>query len=687
MKTPKSFMALFMAVAMTGFTSCSDDNVIDQGSSSGNPTISVGDGFYMSLTVKMPTPGGSRSSTVSPGQSNDGNEVGSEVENYVGNVLIVVARRSDNGFIVAGRATGNTYITPIPTENSYKTVTKLQRTNLNDYYSADDFDQYVNIFVFCNPTSDLTNYILGTDDTVGLQLGNTEWLNYTCSVREGGNGTPVNTGIWGNNSFLMNNVSIATRKLPKTIGEWESYKTAATAFDFSGINNAGQDTEVDNSATNGRGAVKVQRSVARLDFKDGSPLSTPANTYDVVKNRDQKTIVQVELNRILLANMANSFYYLPRTSANGQLANATICGNETRTNYVVGPYATRFSGNIASGFSNYFNYSFFTIDPTDNSIDYNNDAWANYLIKDVLKGTGDLYEGPDAEGNTHTPGDYKVWRYVTENVIPGAPVNQRNGISTGIIFKGRFVPTQECANGNDEHMKDFYDKVTNGGLTGNPNTDPILYSLNGSLYYTWPNVVESAIANSIDYNIKADGTIDVTNINRSEPLYVAVYGSGGMGTITIRDNDGKEYSYTDELAESTDCADYKWNEWHRTTATQNNPTLFKAMQEAITGSGFTIYQSSIDEVDGPGYYCYYFYWNRHNDNNLSGTMGVMEFATVRNNVYKLAVTNIKQLGHPRVPGNDPDSPTPNTPDETDDIYLTVTCNVVPWVVRLNNIEF
>ena len=68
-------------------------------------------------------------------------------------------------------------------------------------------------------------------------------------------------------------------------------------------------------------------------------------------------------------------------------------------------------------------------------------------------------------------------------------------------------------------------------------------------------------------------------------------------------------------------------------------------------------------------------------------MGPMEFAVVRNNVYKLAVTGIKQLGHPRIPENDPDKPKPDTPDESSDIYITVTCQVLPWVVRVNNIEF
>ena len=37
--------------------------------------------------------------------------------------------------------------------------------------------------------------------------------------------------------------------------------------------------------------------------------------------------------------------------------------------------------------------------------------------------------------------------------------------------------------------------------------------------------------------------------------------------------------------------------------------------------------------------------------------------------------------------NDPDNPGPDTPDERGDIYLTVSVDVLPWVVRVNNIDF
>lgn len=68
-------------------------------------------------------------------------------------------------------------------------------------------------------------------------------------------------------------------------------------------------------------------------------------------------------------------------------------------------------------------------------------------------------------------------------------------------------------------------------------------------------------------------------------------------------------------------------------------------------------------------------------------MGPMEFAVVRNNVYKLSVTNIQQLGHPRIFLNDPLSPKPGTKDESEEVRITVDSEVLPWVVRVNNIEF
>ena len=108
-------------------------------------------------------------------------------------------------------------------------------------------------------------------------------------------------------------------------------------------------------------------------------------------------------------------------------------------------------------------------------------------------------------------------------------------------------------------------------------------------------------------------------------------------------------------------------------------------------AGFTGYSAKNGK-----YYNYYYYWNRHNDNLDNNVMGIMEFAVVRNNVYKLAVNSISRFGHPTPPDPtnpdpdpepDPDPVDPDDPDESVNYYFNVTVKVLPWTVRINNIEF
>ena len=143
-----------------------------------------------------------------------------------------------------------------------------------------------------------------------------------------------------------------------------------------------------------------------------------------------------------------------------------------------------------------------------------------------------------------------------------------------------------------------------------------------------------------------------------------------------------------------------WSNVKTAAEAGTDPTLQAAYNQAaasITGeateptsaaaatAGFTGYSPK----DGK-YYVYYYYWNRHNDNLDPYTMGVMEFAVVRNNVYKLAVNAINRFGHPD-PTNptdpDPDPVKPDDPDESVNYYFNVTVKVLPWTVRINNIEF
>ena len=148
-----------------------------------------------------------------------------------------------------------------------------------------------------------------------------------------------------------------------------------------------------------------------------------------------------------------------------------------------------------------------------------------------------------------------------------------------------------------------------------------------------------------------------------------------------------------------------WSDVKAAAEAGTDATLQAAYNQAATGvvadaeptgaaaaaAGFTGYSPKNGT-----YYVYYYYWNRHNDNLDPYNMGVMEFAVVRNNVYKLAVDKISRFGHPTPPDPsnpdpdpepDPDPVDPKDPDESENYYFNVTVKVLPWTVRINNIEF
>lgn len=85
--------------------------------------------------------------------------------------------------------------------------------------------------------------------------------------------------------------------------------------------------------------------------------------------------------------------------------------------------------------------------------------------------------------------------------------------------------------------------------------------------------------------------------------------------------------------------------------------------------------------------CYYTYWNRHNDNGNNTEMGIMEFAVVRNNIYKLFVKKILRLGDPEDPTNPEHPIEPGEKDESEKISMEVDVKVLNWAVRQNDITF
>lgn len=586
------------------------------------------DTIYMNVQVQLPTTGENTTTY----RAN---------ENRVDNVLLVLADQNDR-FIACGEQASLTNTGK--TKGVISTTQKIDKEALAAYYNPDgtleEGKEKIHIYVFCNPTNELRNIF--KEHAISK-----EWMHKTENITEDAYGNIIRGGaVWGGkdhqNGFLMSTANRACieKQLPERLEHWEKYSKVSTPFRLSGPNH----TDADGKRVDNEGNVEVERAVARFDFKDGSRNGD--QTYVLEAEEENNAILKVKLTKMALVNMSRDFYYLRRVSKDGTNANALICGTEyekgTEANYVADTDAATKKGSspaIDPGypFKDYFNFCLGNQEAGNWSIDATaRSQWYTSVISKVIGSNG------TASGNN--PQSYHIWRYVTENTIPGAHL-QQNGITTGIVFKGQIIPTERAS----QRLKDAI-----ANAKGDPAKDPILYSYGKKLYVTWEEVRENAF-----------------QTDENSTFYKAVFGKAKKRDITLKGN-GQTATYSPDQA----SPDYLWEKWHEQNI--GNKTLQADFRKAAKQAEFTLYQSSTDDYDAAGYYCYYFCWNRHNVHGNHAAAGPMEFAVVRNNIYRFSVTGINRLGHPRISENDPNPVAPDTPDKNDGDYLSLSVDVLPW---------
>ena len=590
------------------------------------------DVVYVNVQVQLPTANinadNENNKTDSDGSTS--NTATKEHENRVNSVLLVLADKDDK-FIACGEQASLTALNKA--KGTIGTVQKIDKAALATYYkedgTLDEGKDRIHIYAFCNPTNELK-------DLFKEHFMLKEWIHKTENITEDANGNIIRgETVWGGkdhqHGFLMSTADRASieKSIPQKMEHWEKHTQKDTPFNFSGTNR--QDPK--QKEINNEGNIRVERAVARIDFKDGSKNGD--QTY-ALGNDEGNATLKVKLTKMALVNMSRDFYYLRRVSDDGTNADALVCGTEyshgPQTNYVVDTDAAIKNGvtrNIDKGypFKDYFNFCLGNYEGGNWHIDATaRSQWYTSLISKVIKNNGKGY---------HT------WRYVTENTIPGIEM-QQNGITTGIVLKGQIMAT-------DKASRKLQDAIANA--KGDPAKDPILYSYANTLYVTWEEVREKAFL-----------------AEESGRFYKAVFGNTPKNRLAIKSN-GQAAVYS---ADKT-SPDYLWQKWHEQNI--DNKAFQADFRKAAKKAQFTLYQSSTDDYDAAGYYCC---WSRHNDNQDNNVMGPMEFAIVRNHIYKLSVTGINRLGHPRISENDPTPITPDTPDEKDSHYLTLSVEVIPW---------
>lgn len=398
-----------------------------------------------------------------------------------------------------------------------------------------------------------------------------------------------------------------------------------------------------------------------------------------------------------------------------------------------------------------FNFPLFDASSKETSVSrgtdiyaYNRAAWSTSTISQVLGSDNDTWTDERAPykiwryltENTIPKADNG-----TDEVSNGA--NQKAGISTGIVFTGRIVAGTDAdavyaQDGDKEKGVSFLSAKVQELLAKTSfeeGEDDPLYLFNGLLYANLSEITKAAYDNGVgsrEHNVLTDilknwyleysresadqafnpetattGTYDFVYSATEQtgnattgylPLTVEIYYALTDATTEF-DTQWKE-GVQDGDKDVNLHPDYVWkaeDTYHKAFITNKDKYTFDGKAKFdetsfnfvdLAVKNFTIYRpTDLDGTAPKGYYCYYFYWNRHNDNGNNSLMGPMEFATVRNNVYKLSVTKIGKLGHPTIPTDDPDPIVPDTPDEDDDVYMSVELEVLPWVVRVNDIEF
>ena len=376
-----------------------------------------------------------------------------------------------------------------------------------------------------------------------------------------------------------------------------------------------------NSSTNPATAsqINVERLSARVDYRAKGSEGQADGVYTV---KDKKTNAEIGKARILGAMLVNtlnttapSYLFKHVTKANEDFTTGTIdyLGLETvtgtnnvATNYVLDPKSRE--GKYKTDFESETYYP---------HIGYANLDWSKKILtKSCVAGLED---------------DYICIGYPKENI-------NRVGTrahTTGVVFQARFTPT--------------------GFAEGDT-----YFERNGKIFATLEAMEQAYDGTGLSWkyitgHITDDGKDiwdDVTTWEELRTEIIArikVDDPAGYRAWLVAKSKNKEGTLDDATKKNL-----RWD-WYVTNFLKYSVTEGKATVDVDASDGFT--RNLLHQASGVATYkegiCYYTYWIKHaNDQDPSNDLvkgkseggGVMEYAIVRNNIYKLRVMSISTPG-------------------------------------------
>ncbi len=366
-----------------------------------------------------------------------------------------------------------------------------------------------------------------------------------------------------------------------------------------------------NSATNPAPTeIDVERVTARVDYRAVDPNGDNDNVYVY----EIEGVGTAKITGAMLVNTLNSdakSWLLKRVTKTSQaidtdiiwLGDETSADNGAATNYVIAPLTTTLTADNAS--TNFSTANYFP------SFNYDNaNGWEQLFIK-----------------GTEITDSGETWLrigYPKENTVEKADLHY----TTGVVFQADFLPT------------DYEEDAT-------------FFEWNGTIYPTVEEAMQAFDFEGWKRIAETDQWASVKTWNDLRNDIIAGLHTGdpaGYKLFLEKQAEGKDGDI--ENKDALRWSNYMKTYCHYELGTNGEVTVDTDKNEGSTRSalapfGLATYYQGI---------CYYTYWIKHaNDQITDNDMpfaggGVMEYGIVRNNIYKLNVTGITQLGDP-IPGD------------------------------------
>lgn len=346
--------------------------------------------------------------------------------------------------------------------------------------------------------------------------------------------------------------------------------------------------------------VNVERMAARLDYKAEA-------SYTCTDPKYSGATVEIT-GAALVNNLTAGSYLLKRVADDVNGTNLSYLGDETAdanyvaTNYVLDPWtAVKTSTNNS-----------FTIGGEVKTAEDLYGEWFGNISQDPNYWADYVQPGIEVSDGTE---QWQRIGYTLENTTAAEEAGKR--YSTGVVFKAKFHP-QGVANYED-------------GAT--------FFALGTHLFASMENMMTYVYgADFSQFDAKIDACTDWASV-KTFAASLLDNDPSGYKTFLQGQDDTQDLA---QVKESLKWKAYMFSNCGYSASLNNNVYSVILDQnedistrEALQPYGTRTYEDAT---------CYYTWWVRHSNDNDDTKKGIMEYAIVRNNIYKLTVNSVYSLG-------------------------------------------